>query len=101
MKLARSTGRQSFRRPWTRPITESTVAGHPGSEISRRSSGAGTAATLYEAAAAFCTAAFATGLLFYAAAFRTAAHLFLVAAMMALRPAALSLRFFGAATPCD
>ena len=54
---------------------------------------------IYEEAAAafctatFCTAAFATGLLFYAAALRTAAHLFLVAAMIALRPAALSLRF--------
>ena len=64
---------------------------------------------IYEEAAAafctatFCTAAFATGLLFYAAALRTAAHLFLVAAMIALRPAALSFRFFGVVTPlpCD
>lgn len=68
---------------------------------------AGTAAPLYEAAvaafggAAF-EAAFATGFVFFAAALRTAAHLFLVAAMIALRPAALSLRFFGSAAllPC-
>jgi hypothetical protein len=46
-------------------------------------------------AAAF--GAFVTGLAFFAAALRTAAHLFLVAATIALRPAALSLRFFGAA----
>src|SRR5215467_886967 len=52
------------------------------------------AAAIYYAAAAF-----ATGLVFFAAALRTAAHLFLVAAMMALRPAALSFRlgFAGAA----
>ena len=45
------------------------------------------------AAAFYAAATFATGLVFFAAALRTAAHLFLVAAMIALRPAALSLRF--------
>src|SRR5258708_6546328 len=47
-------------------------------------------------------AAFATGLAFFAAAFLTAAHRLRVASMIALRPAALSLRFFGATLlPCD
>lgn len=52
----------------------------------------------YEAApAAFCAvsfgAVFATGLVFFAAALRTAAHRLRVASTIALRPAALSLRF--------
>lgn len=52
----------------------------------------------YEAAlAAFCAgsfaAPFATGLVFFAAALRTAAHRLRVASTIALRPAALSLRF--------
>jgi len=59
---------------------------------------AGTAASLHEAAlAAFCAvsfgADFATGLVFFPAALRTAAHRLRVASTIALRPAALSLRF--------
>ena len=46
---------------------------------------------------AVAVAAFATGLFFLAAALRTAAQRLRVASMIALRPAALSLRFFGAA----
>src|SRR5215813_946260 len=46
----------------------------------------------YEAVGA-ADAAFAAGLVFFGAALRTAAQRFLVAAMIALRPAALSLRF--------
>src|SRR5215471_6498725 len=51
------------------------------------------------AAIHYAATAFATGLPFFAAALRTAAHLFLVAAMIALRPPALSFRlgFAGAA----
>src|SRR2546430_68897 len=50
--------------------------------------------TLQEAAAA----AFVVGLAFFATAFRTAAHRLRVASPILLRAAALSLRFFGAAT---
>jgi hypothetical protein len=60
--------------------------------------GAKTAASHHEAAlAAFgagsFAAPFATGLVFFAAALRTAAHRLRVASTIAFRPAALSLRF--------